>query len=109
MNGVGPAKVGFTDDRLACETMPIEDSVYAGRSFAETFTPAQQASLERSFATGVCDYSKPGIGFQDAVPWLTYQDEAGEVAYGGVPMGAPPLSQYFVVAGVARRTSRLGG
>jgi hypothetical protein len=32
VNGVGPAKVGFTDDRLACETMPIEQFVYAGKT-----------------------------------------------------------------------------
>ena len=59
------------------------------------FTPDQQAALKTAFATGVCDYSKPGIGFQDAVPWLRYQDAAGDVIYGGVAMGAAPLSQSF--------------
>ena len=95
VNGVGPAKVGFTDDRLACETMPIEQFVYAGQSFSQVFTPEQQAALKTTFATGVCDYSKPGIGFQDSVPWLTYQDAAGNVIYGGGAMGAAPLSQSF--------------
>jgi hypothetical protein len=59
------------------------------------FTPQQQAALKTAFATGVCDYSKPGIGFQNAVPWLTYQDAAGNVSYGGVAMSAAPLSQDF--------------
>ena len=95
INGVGPATVGFTDDRLACDTMPVEEFVYAGQSFEEVFTPAQQATLQEVFATGVCDYSKPGIGFQDTIPWLTYQDDAGNVIYGGVPLGDPPLSDYF--------------
>jgi hypothetical protein len=37
-------------------------------------TVDQQATLREAFPTGVCDYSKPGTGFQVAVPWLTYQD-----------------------------------
>ena len=95
VNGVGPATVGFTDDRLDCDTMPLATFVYAGRSFGDVFTPAQQAALEAAFPTGVCDYSKPGRGFQAAVPWLRYQDAAGAVIYGGVAMGSPPLSRYF--------------
>ena len=103
INGVGPAVVGFTDDRLDCETMPIEDFVYAGRSFAEVFTEEQQAALKEAYPTGVCDYSKPGRGFQAAVPWLTYQDAAGTVVYGGRAMGAPPTSETFVLAAAAQR------
>ncbi|MCW2777865.1 MAG: N-acetylmuramoyl-L-alanine amidase [Frankiales bacterium] len=94
VNGVGPAKVGFTDDRLDCQTMPIEDFVYAGKRFAEVFDAAQQATLKKTFPTGVCDYSKPGKGFQEAVTWQRYQDATGAVVYGGVPMGAAPRSTY---------------
>ena len=101
VNGVGPEVVGFADDRLDCETMPIEDFVYAGQSFSEAFTEEQQAALKEAFSTGVCDYSKPGRGFQDAVPWLTYQDSAGAVVYGGRPMGAPPTSTSFAPAAAA--------
>ena len=99
VNGVGPATVGFTDDRLDCETMPIEQFVYAGRSFADTFTPAQQTALKTAFASGVCDYSKPGHGFQDALTWLRYQDASGAVVYGGEPMGVAPTSVYFAGSG----------
>ena len=95
VNGVGEAVVGFTDDRLDCDTMPLDDFVYAGAAFADVFTADQQAALRAAFPSGVCDYSKPGKGFQAAVPWLRYQDAAGDVVYGGVPMGAPPLSVYF--------------
>jgi hypothetical protein len=103
VNGVGPAKVGFTDDRLDCETMPIDQFVYAGKSFTEAFTPAQQQALRTTFSTGVCDYSKPGHGFQDAITWLTYQDASGKVIYGGASMGAAPTSVYFAPSS-ARRT-----
>ncbi len=44
------------------------------------------------FPSGVCDYSKPGKGFQPAVTWLTYQDAGGKVVYGGAALGASPLS-----------------
>ena len=74
--------------------MPIEQFVYAGKKFSEAFTADQQATLREAFPTGVCDYSKPGTGFQVAVPWLTYQDAGGKVVYGGAPLGEPPLSMY---------------
>jgi hypothetical protein len=92
VNGVGPATVGFTDDRLDCELMPIEDFVYAGKTFAEVFTAEQQMALKGAFPTGVCDYSQPGNGFQAAETWLTYQDAEGGVVAGGAPLGEPPLS-----------------
>jgi len=95
VNGVGPKVVGFTDDRLDCQTMPIEKQVYAGKTFTQVFTPAQQATLKQTYPTGICDYSKPGTGFQPAVTWLRYQDNAGHVIYGGVSMGAAPTSVYF--------------
>ena len=94
VNGVGPAKVGFTDDRLDCQTMPITDFVYAGKKFSEVFSAEQQAALKGAFPTGVCDYSKPGKAFADATPWLTYQGARGGVIYGGKALGAPPVSTY---------------
>ena len=94
VNGVGPKTVGFTDDRLDCQTMPIERFVYAGKKFTEVFDAAQQATLKKTFPTGVCDYSKPGKGFQDATTWLTYQDATGKVVYGGRPLGNPPGSTF---------------
>lgn len=90
--GGGADVVGFTDDTLDCRTMPIEDFDYAGRSFTDVFTEAEQTALREAFPTGVCDHSQPGVGFQSAVPWLTYQDADGEVIYGGTPMGPEPVS-----------------
>lgn len=79
--------------------MPIEDFVYAGESFTDVFSAEQQATLRDAFPTGVCDYSKPGNGFQAAVTWLRYQDAAGATVFGGEPMGAPPVSVYFAPVG----------
>ena len=93
--------VGFTDDRLDCETMPLESYDYGGKTFTEVFSATQQAALKEAFPTGVCDYSKPGKGFRAAVTWLTYQDAAGKVVYGGTPLGAAPVSVPFRGAGTA--------
>lgn len=93
--GGGDPLVGFTDDRLDCQTVPLETYDYAGQSFAEVFTPAEQEALTATFPTGVCDYSKPGKGFQAATTWLTYQDAAGDVIHGGAPLGAAPVSVPF--------------
>ncbi len=94
VNGVGTKTVGFTDDRLDCQTMPLETFVYAGKKASEVFSAEQLATLRKTFPTGVCDYSKPGKGFQPAVTWLRYQDAAGKVVYGGTPMGTAPTSAF---------------
>ena len=52
-----------------------------------TFTDAQWAALQGAFATGVCDFAQPGVGFQPNVPWLTYAGGPG-----GVALGDPPVS-----------------
>jgi LPXTG-motif cell wall-anchored protein len=96
--GGGDPLVGFTDDRLDCQTVPLETYDYAGRTFAQVFTPAQQELLKKAFPTGVCDYSKPGKGFQAATTWLTYQDAQGKVVFGGTPLGDAPVSVPFRAA-----------
>ena len=52
-----------------------------------TFSDAQWTALVATFPTGVCDYSRPGVGQQATVPWLTYA--AGP---GGRPLGPAPRS-----------------
>jgi SAM-dependent methyltransferase len=50
VNGVGPENVGFTDDRLDCQLMPIEQFVDAGKKFSDVFTADQQATLREAWA-----------------------------------------------------------
>lgn len=101
--GGGDPRVGFTDDRLDCELTPLESYDYAGQSFTEVFTPAEQETLKATYPTGVCDYSKPGRGFQAATTWLTYQDARGNVVHGGRPLGAAPVSVPFRGAATGAR------
>ena len=50
-----------------------------------TFSALQWTRLNTVFAGGVCDWSKPGVGQQDAISPLTFA--AGP---GGVPLPAAP-------------------
>ncbi len=68
---------------LKCTLKPLVFSDYTGI----TFTAGQQARLQATFPTGVCDWTKPGIGQQPPVSPQTYA--AGP---GGVPLGAAPVS-----------------
>jgi len=77
----------LADDVLACQLKPLRRDDYD-----VTFTAAQWAELKKTFRTGVCDYSRPGIGQRGAIGWLTFQDDQGRVIYGGTPLGAAPHS-----------------
>ncbi|HTX32474.1 MAG TPA: DUF6351 family protein [Solirubrobacteraceae bacterium] len=80
-----------TDDVLDCQLQPLNRASY----LPVTFTDAQWQELEQAFPTGVCDYSKPGVGQGPTTPWMTYQDQHGNVIYGGRPMGPAPKSVPF--------------
>jgi hypothetical protein len=73
---------GKAYDVLECQLKPLDRS-----SYPVTFTDAQWAQLLAAFPDGVCDWSKPGVGQQGAVPWMSYADGPG-----GVSLGAPPTS-----------------
>jgi hypothetical protein len=73
-------------DTNKCALRPLRRSDY----YPVTFTDAEWASLEAAFPIGVCDWSRPGVDQHDAIPWLSYQDGAGRVIYGGRPLGPAP-------------------
>ncbi len=72
----------FTGDVLKCQLKPFNKTEYTQLI---PFTEAELAALQAVFATGVCDYSKPGIGQQMTVPWLDYSKGPGGVALGAAP------------------------
>jgi hypothetical protein len=58
----------LSDDVLKCELKPIEPADYP-----QPLTPRQIERLEAIFPSGVCDYTRPGVGQQRAVtPWQKY-------------------------------------
>jgi hypothetical protein len=94
-----------TDDVLKCQLKPLDRS-----SYPVAFTDAQWQEIEQAFPTGVCDYSKAGIGQGPTTPWMTYQDAAGHVIYGGRSLGPAPVSVPFGPhRGCPAATGRLRG
>jgi hypothetical protein len=73
----------FTNDHFKCELKPLDPDDYPVE-----FTAEQWQLLEEAFPTGVCDYSKPPVGQQESLPWVTFADGPG-----GQPLGDPPTSQ----------------
>ena len=72
-----------TDDVLKCQLKPLNRADYN-----VSFSDVQWARLQQTFAAGVCDFSKPGIGEQPPIaPWLTFSSGPG-----GTPLGPPPTS-----------------
>jgi hypothetical protein len=73
-------------DTNSCQLKPLTQADY----YPITFTDAQWQQLQKAFPTGVCDWSKPGIGQQPTIPWQTYQKRGGSVIYGGTRLGPAP-------------------
>lgn len=90
----------LTDDVLACQRKPLRRDDYN-----VTFTDAQWAELRKAFPSGVCDYSRPGIGQRGAIGWLTFQDERGRVVYGGTPLGPDQTGGFGLVHGCPKRAT----
>jgi hypothetical protein len=77
---------GIETDINKCTLKPLRRTDY----YPIAFTAAQWQRLERAFPTGVCDWGVPGVSQVDTIPWQTYQDGAGNVVYGGRPLGPAP-------------------
>jgi hypothetical protein len=71
----------ITTDANKCRLKPLRRTDYYPVQFAD----AQWAQLSKTFANGVCDWSRSGVSQAPSVPWLTYDG-----AVGGQPLGPPP-------------------
>ena len=73
----------FTLDHFKCQLKPLNPADYP-----VMFDAGQWAQLQQAFPAGVCDYTKPPVGRQPSIPWITFADGPG-----GRPLGDPPTSQ----------------
>jgi Tannase-like family of unknown function (DUF6351) len=73
----------LTEDILKCQLKALNAADY----LPATFSAAQLARLYAGFPDGVCDWSKQGVGQQQAVSPLTFEDGPG-----GESLGPPPTS-----------------
>lgn len=72
----------LSSDIRKCQLRPLDRAEYT-----VTLTDAQWTQLQTTFPSGVCDWTKPGMGYQPSVPWMTFADGPG-----GQPLGPPPRS-----------------
>jgi len=72
-----------SEDVLKCQLKPISAADYAPAALSAS----QLARLQAVFSTGVCDWSKPGVGQQAAVSPLTFKGGPG-----GQSLPAAPTS-----------------
>ncbi len=70
------------DNIRKCQLKPLRKEDYK-----VTFTDAQWASLKSTFPDGVCDWTKPSIGYEPSIPWMNYSNGPG-----GTPIGDAPVS-----------------
>jgi hypothetical protein len=77
-------------DTMKCVLRPFSRSDYG--PVGMLFTAEQWTQLEALFADGVCDYSQPGVDSQPTIPWLSYQNPASGVVYGGAPLPPAPAN-----------------
>ena len=73
----------LSENILKCALRSVNDAEYGGRLDA-----GQLTRLKAVFATGVCDWTKPGIGQQEAVGPLNFKAGPGGVALGEAPMSS---------------------
>ena len=94
----------------AATTTTTSSSASSSRSTARTTrrdaSPTRSGrGCRRSFPTGVCDWSKPGVGQQPTIPWLTYQDARGQRHLRRAPDG-PAAALQAAALGANHRQSR---
>ena len=81
----------LANDRVACQLRPIDTADYKNRLGISMLTAAQFDQLPEIFPQGVCDFTRPGQGQGPAETWLTYNDAAGKVVYGGRNLPSAPI------------------
>jgi hypothetical protein len=73
----------LSENILKCQLKPLRANDYA----PVTFSRAQLARLHAAFSQGVCNWSRPGVGQQEAISPLTFRSGPG-----GRPLPPPPAS-----------------
>jgi hypothetical protein len=76
----------LAENILKCQLKPLNVADYV----PVTFTAAQRARLGAAFPEGVCDWSKPGVGQQDAISPLTFAAGPGGRSLPPAPVSHGP-------------------
>lgn len=72
----------LSDNVRKCQLEPLRREDYK-----VSFTDDEWTRLQATFPDGVCDWSRPSVGYQPSIPWMTYAHGPG-----GGPLGPAPKS-----------------
>jgi hypothetical protein len=89
----------LSDDVLKCRLMPLRRTDYTVR-----FSDAQWQRMQAAFPDGICDYSRPAVGEEPVIPWLSYAQGPG-----GQPLGPAPASAATDPTTMQNSAGRFGG
>jgi hypothetical protein len=71
---------------LKCQLKPLSKADYPNT----TFTDAQWSDLQAAFPSGVCDWTRPGVGQQAPIgSWLDFSRSVGGEVMGPAPVSIP--------------------
>lgn len=74
----------LAENIMKCQLKALDKADYSVE-----FTDEQWQRLQATFTDGVCDWSKPGVGTQPAVPWLDYSNGPGGEQMPPHPVSVP--------------------
>jgi hypothetical protein len=69
---------------LKCQLRPLDRNDYV--SVGAALTDAVWARLQRVFPGGVCDWSKPSVGYAANTPWMSFRGGPYGIAIGAAPV-----------------------
>ena len=75
----------LSENILKCQLKPLDTADYAPAVLSAT----QLTRLKTVFAAGVCDWTKPGVGQQDAASPLSFATTPGGTAIPAAPVSKP--------------------
>ena len=76
------------DDTRKCQLKSLRRGDYRF-----TFTGDQWQRLQAAFPAGVCDWTRPSVGYQPSIPWMTYANGPGGTPLGAAPTSTPTMSR----------------
>jgi hypothetical protein len=80
----GVAGAPATNDVIKCQLKPVQASDYK-----QALSADELATLKSVFPTGVCDWSRRGVGQQAARTWVTFNSGPGGTELGPAPVSRP--------------------
>jgi len=78
---------------LAANTLKCQLKSLDSSDYTMSFTPSEWSELQQIFPNGVCDWSKPGVGFRLARPWASFGPSPVNRVFDGADFDDPEVDR----------------